>query len=706
MNHLILRTHTGSNIDLIKNYLKLNSEFNHFIYENDPVSFINQYKKDKQDGLITNEIKDIDNIKENWNVFFRNIVENVENIYGSKMNNRWFVYISTSYTQKIINKKNIKTVWVLRNPIMSWAHKEDPIDPKRLSYNIKMLNDEYIHKMLSWVKSSIKNYTNDLMTPYLKNIFSRFDIENSITFSILFVLMCTNPSSFSLNGNKIKQNEWSNITNSLLNILASSDFISILNNKNTVFPTLENFKYTKDEDIFNDNNILTKFGDFSNLLTAVYYTVNVSNRQAYIKLIQNFIYIIKKLNSCFDFSNKDFLNQNINKETLKKIDIKSVNIIFKVLNKINLDDVLYPTDDGNQKLKNPRDNPLDINKLINKRPNSPEVSDDYNTAYNLSYNDQITKVNISISSIGFTAGYNKNSKNLELNKFSEGYYAGFQAGFNDGSNTVAKKQVWNKKVITYTDGYSLGYDVGYDGGNLYRNTETSNGKHSINLYYNGLRDGFYDSSLDINQKLYNYNYDCGFYDKRVEELESGIGNSITNSVSNYIKNILTIQPIDKLIFYEDIIHPYRVQSWNSVFRFFYFYYFSTYDFIQKPDLNTIKFNDVIEQSLALLDLKIFIGQQTLSSNVTFKRKNNFLSYDEWFFTYSWPFTTWTQGWEWYSYNYEEWNDLLNIKNDYNFDNNNILNLYRYLNNSLNFGYKQWLYNNCKTPYDYNTYIRK
>ena len=69
MNHLIVRSHLGTNFELIENFLKQDNDFFRFIYEDDPKLFIEQYQQDVADGLVINQI-DIEETKNNWKSFF------------------------------------------------------------------------------------------------------------------------------------------------------------------------------------------------------------------------------------------------------------------------------------------------------------------------------------------------------------------------------------------------------------------------------------------------------------------------------------------------------------------------------------------------------------------------------------------------------------------------------------------------------------
>lgn len=700
MNHLIIRTHPGINLEFIKTYFKKDKDFLRFIEENDADSFIEQYKKDIDDGYVTNVV-DAKDIKENWKEFFYNIKENIEAIYSADMRTDWFVYVTYSYSTKIKDKDDIKTIWLFRNPLMAWSHKANLTNPKKLSYNMKMLNDEYVQTMITWAEKSIPGFDRKKITPYIKNVLSKVDIENFIIFFVLFVLMCTNPSIFLMNGHKISQEEYEACTNALLNEFNTDIFFRILKDKNSKFPTFDDFSYDGYLDnIFNDTAILSKFKDFSVVLESVYKAIEFRFRDSFLRLLQNFVYIVIKLNEYFGYTNKEFLLQNINFELLKKIDDESIHNIFELLTKINIDDILYVTDGDSIKLEDPRKEPLDVSSLVNKRPHSPEDSDDYNNAYSIAYDDQIKITQEAITNVAYVTGFGKQERNVDVDDFAQGFYSGFQAGFNDGAGTVEKKLIWNNEAITYDDGYSLGYDKGYDGGAIFRRAETTAAKQTLNLYFNGMRDGYYDSASDINQKWYDYIYDCGFYDKRMEELNSGIGNSLTNSVSNFLKDLITEPVMDKLVYFEDIIHPYRVQSWNSILRFFYFYYFSSYDYIEKPELDTLKPTDVINQSLALLDIKIFLGQQTLPTDITFERLNKWITAKEKLDEFSYPFTSWTDSWDSEIYQGKIWDDLLKMEDVHYFDRDKILNVFKVLEKRFSFDWNWWLYEGCKTPYEF------
>lgn len=701
MNHLIVRSHLGTNFELIENFLKQDNDFFRFIYEDDPKLFIEQYQQDVADGLVINQI-DIEETKNNWKSFFENIIENIENIYSADLRTQWFVYVSYTYAFKFKNKDKVKTLWFMRNPLMSWAHRENICSSKDLTYNAKMLNDEYIQTMIDWAETSLKGFDREKMTPWLKNLLSRVDVDNLITFFTLFICMCTNPSIFSIQGHKIPQESFKACTSTLFEYFNKHWFIFLIRDESTIFPKFSDFSYNRLEDIFNDDNIFDKFKSFSVILQPIYDLIETKHRQYFKYIIQNLMYVLIKLDSYFNYtSNTDgFLLSNLNKEFLQSLNIDSVMNVFELLDNINIDDILYATTDDGEKLEDPRNNPVKIENLKNKRPIYPESEEEYTTGYNLGYDNQIKDTSEQIIDIAYSDGFDKLEKNKLLANFGSGFHSGFQAGFNDCINSITRRRVWNKKVITYDDGYSLGYERGYEGGEAFKRMPTTDQQNLINIYYNGIRDGYYHSILDINQQIYSYHYDCGYYDKKMDDLNSGIGNNLTNSVSNFLKDII-INPIqDKLIFYEDIIHPYRVQSWNSLLRFFYFYYFSSYDYIQKPNLETLSPKDVINQSLALLDLKIYLGQQTLPTDITFKRHNSWINATEKLDSFAHPMKSWTGDWQSNIYQWPEWKEYLTKDSGHGFDQHKIMNTFRFFDKNLEFAYKQWLYEGNRTTKDY------
>lgn len=714
MNHLIIRTHYGTNLKIIKDFLlnkvintngwvydyetesyikididaeDLSNVFFRFIEQYDLKSFKNQYEEDKKNNLIAADIP-IESLNENnWNSTFSDIINLIENSYIKTLKNEWFIYIIYTYPFVIKNKDKAKTIWILRNPTMSWAYKQTISSPKKLFYDIKMISNEYINEIEKWSTESIYKFNIPLkLRAYLQS----FDIENMINFIFMFLLISVRPTKFSINSHIIQNTQLQEIILIIKERLDINLLKTILKTSKNL-PKIKTFEYDGNYDnIFTDSNIIEKMEDLSSIFNIILNRIPDRNKQTYINLIQNFMYSITKINRFWDiFNDKTFMQQNLNKDFLINLDDESYNWFLNLLTKINIDKMLEINESG--KLEDPRKNPLIINDIKNPRPNENQTSDEFKGAYFQGYEQQLTDIQLKLEELGLNDGFNKLEK-IESILFSNGFFSGFTDGFNDGANAKQKKTQWNSLISEYNDGYGYGYDKAYPGGVSLLNTPGQLPKQQITLYYNGLKEGIFDSINDLNQKIYNYNYECGFYDKRIIEFNSGIGEDLTNAVKFYIHSIIKNPIKDKLLNYEDLIQPKAVETLTSIMRFFYLYYLSDNTYFKDINENDIP-SLIIKENLAFLDLKLFLGQENIPEKIMFQRKNNWLTYEELFNKNSNKFTNYVHGWQ----------DEEYLGTKYK-DKNQNLNTFELLNKRLNFDLNTWLYEGNRHPdqFDKNT----
>ena len=172
-------------------------------------------------------------------------------------------------------------------------------------------------------------------------------------------------------------------------------------------------------------------------------------------------------------------------------------------------------------------------------------------------------------------------------------------------------------------------------------------------------------------------------------------NGLAISLETFWHKFMNKRPNGKLIFYEDIIHPYRVQSMNSLFRFNNSYWPSS----NRPIWDSINYNDIIDKNWTLDDLNNFIGSLN-NSEIWFKRHNKWITKQSFDWKFIFPFTSWTAGWETEIYQGQIWDEFLNKPNDHDVDQNKILNSFRFFNEKLEWNWFWNLYNRNRDPYDF------
>jgi len=102
----------------------------------------------------------------------------------------------------------------------------------------------------------------------------------------------------------------------------------------------------------------------------------------------------------------------------------------------------------------------------------------------------------------------------------------------------------------------------------------------------------------------------------------------------------------------------------------------------------------------LLDLKIYLGQQTLPTDITFKRHNSWINATEKLDLFAHPMKSWTGDWQSNIYQWPEWKEYLTKDSGHGFDQHKIMNTLRFFDKNLEFAYKQWLYEGNRTTKDY------
>lgn len=120
MNHLVIQTHFGANVDLLVNQLMQDHTFFHFWVNEDRQLFLDQYNRDLSDGLVINPIDDTLFSEENWPEFYKNAFEHLNLAYGVGFN-RFLIHIVYGKLENVNFNEDVgKRILFLREPHFAW----------------------------------------------------------------------------------------------------------------------------------------------------------------------------------------------------------------------------------------------------------------------------------------------------------------------------------------------------------------------------------------------------------------------------------------------------------------------------------------------------------------------------------------------------------------------------------------------------------
>ena len=619
MNYLIIKTHQGSNYELIEQYLKEDKKniFYRFIDASKYEDFIKQYTEDLNNGLIINPIQDYLLNEINWEKFCENIIENTRNIYDYESNkNHYIVFITNDfyYTAKNPDKTNInvKYIWLTRNPFTSWTLKDNFETPKKLTYQGKMLLYKYEEEILKWAEESIDGFKKDELPIFWKKFLRGLDISIFIPAFFIFLLMFSKKTTYTPNNNDIDEQLINNLVAELAIKVPFSTLASVLNSENII--SLDSFNYTNIDDVFSDSNIFEKCGKLTQIITKFNSLTNQENRNTLLKMVQNIVYVALRINDDFPEIN----NQNFN---FMGITTDDVEYFFTILSKINFIDLFTSKESRMNLVALSASSPTEITSFKNN-------SEEYRYGLSSTINNKTKDVETIIKN------YAENNESFNLDDIIKTFSQGFNNGFYDGKNGFEK--------LPDDEIEKFGYIIGSKGGQIYAKSSEKNQIQTIN-YYEGIKDGYI--------YLFEYNFENLFnntkYIQRMNVLltsqRANFQNTYMNAIETYMWEFMKKKPTDKFFFTEELIHNKPVETWNTLFRFLYEAFFQEYadipEFSNSNLTNKINFSN---KSLAFLDLKIFLGSEQLPNTINFKKYGFFINKED--FIKNIPFHNYIYDW--------------------------------------------------------------